>query len=150
MASSKRSSLSIRTIVPAALILSAGIAMTLTLRRAQAADKPVDFKKDIQPIFKSSCIKCHSLDNPRKKAAADFRLDNKADALKGGENGHDIVPGEADNSLLYRLLKGPVKDGDEEIDAMPKAKRGEHWKPIAKEKVELIKRWIDQGAHWDE
>jgi mono/diheme cytochrome c family protein len=44
----------------AAALLSAGITLGATYTSAPAADeKPVDFKKDIQPIFKASCIKCH-------------------------------------------------------------------------------------------
>ena len=148
MAAVARSSFLVRTIGLAGLVFAACMISIYMPRPARAADKPIDFKKDIQPIFKSSCIKCHSLDNPRKKAASGFRLDNKEDALKGGDTGHDIVPGEASNSLLYKLLQGSVKDGDDEIDAMPKARKGEHWKPLPKQKIELIKRWIDEGAHW--
>ena len=124
----------------AALICGAAVAV--------AEDKPVDFKKQVQPIFAHSCIKCHSLDNPKHKAAADFRLDDKTLALKGGEQGNDIVPGDASKSLLYKLLLGPVKDADEEIKAMPLQHKGEKWKPLPKEQVELIKRWIDEGANW--
>ena len=110
----------------------------------------MDFARDIRPIFKQSCVKCHSLDNPQKQPAADFRLDDKAAAMKGGETGNDLVPGDARSSLLYQMLLGPVKDGDQEIGPMPKAKKGQKFKPLPKTQIELIRRWIDEGAKWPE
>jgi mono/diheme cytochrome c family protein len=120
-----------------------------TLGAEEAAK--VDFNKEIKPIFVASCIKCHHADanNPKVKPKSGFRLDDKAAALKGGENGHDIVPGSAKDSLLYQLLLGPVKQGDDEIDAMPKtAAKTMPWKSLPQEQIDLIKRWIDQGANW--
>lgn len=118
---------------------------------ARAADK-VDFASQIKPLLKESCVKCHSLDNPRKQAAAGLRLDDKAAALKGGKHaGKAIVPGKADESLAYQLLKGPVTVEGKKIDAMPKnPKRGEAFKPLTEAQITLIKNWIDQGANWSE
>jgi len=114
-----------------------------------AAAKEVDFKKDIQPILNQSCMKCHKPDpkNPRGPAAG-FRLDDKAAAMKGGKHGVAIVPGKADESLLYKLLAGPVTIDNKDVAAMPKAMRNQPFKPLAKDKIELIKQWIDQGAKW--
>ena len=116
-------------------------------RVSQAADK-VDFEKDVKPILKESCIKCHSLDNPRKKAASGLRLDNKEDAMKGGKSGKSIIPGNAKDSPLYKLLLGTVTIDGEDIEAMPKKKKGEDFKPLPEKQIEIIKDWIDQGANW--
>lgn len=132
------------------------IALLLLAAPAFAADAApkVDFVKDVLPIFKASCLKCHALDaaKPKKKAAAGLRLDDKDAALKGGRSGVALVPGKAEDSLLYKLLKGPVDvtvDGkDDTVDPMPKVKRGEKWKPLPDEQVATIKRWIDEGAAW--
>ena len=129
-------------------VLAACVGLGGLTTRAPAAEKEVDFKKDIQPIFKASCIKCHSPNNPRHKPASDFRLDDKTAALAGGKAGSDIVPGKADDSLLYKLLKGPVSHDGDDIDPMPKAMRGQKWKPLPDKQVELIKQWLDQGAKW--
>jgi hypothetical protein len=115
---------------------------------SKAADAPVDFETQIKPIFKESCVKCHSLDNPRKQAAGGLQLDNKEAALKGGKHKDDIVPGDSTKSLLYKLLLGPTTVDSKHIDAMPKQKRGEEFKPIDKDKIDLVKAWIDQGAKW--
>jgi hypothetical protein len=114
-------------------ITTAVVAVALFTLSASAADK-IDFAKDIQPIIKSTCVECH---NP-KKVKGKLRLDNKADAMKGGKEGKDIVPGKADDSLMYKLLI--AKDPD---DRMPQDKD-----PLPAAQIEKIKQWINQGAPW--
>src|SRR3954469_18237312 len=99
-----------------------------------AATRPVDFVKDIQPIFADRCLGCHG----PKKHEAEFRLDAKEIALKGGELGRAIVPGKSAESLLIKFVAGvdPEK-------LMPK--RGER---LNGEQVGLLRAWIDQGAVW--
>ncbi len=125
---------------------------------AWAQEPKVDFVRDIEPIFQASCIKCHGLNprDPHHHPAARLRLDDRVAAFKGGRSGKVIIPGDARRSLLYRLLNGPVPrpkkaaglDSDKDIAAMPKAKRGQKWKPLPAREVALIKAWINQGAVW--
>jgi hypothetical protein len=122
---------------------------------AFAQDNKVDFTRDIQPILKASCIKCHSLDpkKPKKKGAGEFRLDDKALAFKGGRSGPAIIPGNSKDSLLSKLLSGsvprPVKgEDDKDIPPMPHAKKGEKFKPLSDKESALIRQWIDEGAQW--
>lgn len=117
---------------------------------AGAAEK-VDFASQIQPILKQSCVKCHSLENPRHEAAAGFRLDSRENALKGGKNGKDkdIIPGSGADSVLVKLLHGDQRINGHKIDGMPKAMRGKPFKPLTGTQIDLLKDWIDQGAHWD-
>lgn len=61
----------------------------------------VSFSKDIQPIFQKSCIRCHGGSNPR----SGLSLENYQNAMKGGNNAPDIVPGNPDNSPIYTLVK---------------------------------------------
>ena len=139
------------SLTTSAVALAAAIgAACLSGPSALAADKDVDFATDIQPIFKASCVRCHGLDpsKPNKKASGGLRLDDKAAAMKGGKAGVDIVPGDAKKSLLYELLLGPHKDNDDEIPAMPKPKKGESFKALPQEQIDLIQKWIDQGAKW--
>src|SRR5262249_28978714 len=63
---------------------------------AQPARK-VDFETDVRPIFARACYACHG---PQKQKS-DFRLDQKAAALKGGDIGVAIVPGKAGESPLF-------------------------------------------------
>ena len=62
----------------------AGLAATGS---ARAADK-VDFEKQILPILKESCLKCHSKEHEEdgkiKKPKGKLRLDGAAVIIKGG------------------------------------------------------------------
>src|SRR5213080_3052544 len=99
-----------------------------------AATRQIDFAKDIQPIFAEHCVGCHG----PKKQEAEFRLDTKEIALKGGELGPAIVPGKNAESLLIRLV-AEVEPGK----FMPK--KGER---LTSEQIGLLRAWIDQGAVW--
>src|SRR5579884_991994 len=87
-------------------------ALTLVLllfATASSRGGEVDFVRDIRPIFRSSCYRCHG---PEKQKAG-FRLDRKAAALAGGDQ-TVIIPGHADQSLLIRKVSRVV-----EKEAMP-------------------------------
>jgi mono/diheme cytochrome c family protein len=97
-----------------------------------AASRPVDFTRDVQPIFEASCWNCHG----PKKSESGFRLDDRAAALKGGDRGNDIVPGQSAASLLIHAVSGL----DEELK-MPR--KGE---ALTADQVGILRAWIDQGA----
>ncbi|HTD68372.1 MAG TPA: PSD1 and planctomycete cytochrome C domain-containing protein, partial [Candidatus Limnocylindria bacterium] len=101
-----------------------------------AVTRPVDFTKDIQPIFEASCWNCHGA----KKQESAFRLDDRAAALKGGEHGGDIIPGKSGESLLIHAVAGVH-------DEIKMPKKGEKLTP---EQVGLLRAWIDQGAQMPE
>ena len=105
----------------------------------------MDFVKDIQPIFAVSCVKCHGADPKGKKPKGKYDMTTLKASLAGGDNKKDLVPGKADESLVYTTLLGPVGKGDDEIGRMPYKKD-----PLTKEEIELIKNWINQGAVWPE
>ena len=101
-----------------------------------AARRPIDFAKDIQPIFAVHCYDCHG---PNKQEAQ-FRLDAREIAFKGGELGPAIIPGKSAESLLIRAVAGVKPDL-----VMPK--KGER---LTAEQIGLLRAWIDQGANWPE
>ncbi len=96
----------------------------------------VDFDRDIQPILETSCLRCHGPEKPKSH----FRLDNRPDALKGGDNGVDIVPGHSADSPLIRYVAQLVPDLE-----MPPVDKGD---PLTAGQVSLLRAWIDQGAKW--
>lgn len=107
---------------------------------AKPAEKPVDFTREIRPLLSNSCFACHGPDEAERKA--DLRLDLREGAVDDTEA---IVPGDAEaSSLLERILS---TDSDEQ---MPPA--GSSQPAFNKEQIELIRRWIDEGAeyadHW--
>jgi hypothetical protein len=109
-----------------ALLLLAGV--------PQSAPEQVDFARDIEPIFKASCLKCHGSEKPKGQ----FRLDSKSHAMKGGITGAAIVPGKGTESNFVKLLL--LEDPDERMPRKSPA--------LPKGKIDLIRRWIDEGAVW--
>jgi hypothetical protein len=63
---------------------------------APADQKDLTFDKDIKPLFQASCMPCHGKGKPRHG----LRLDDLEAALKGGDQGKMIVPGDSAKSLL--------------------------------------------------
>ena len=82
------------------------IAVLLLLPALQEPPPKVDFVRDIQPIFKASCLKCHGPEKPK----AQFRVDSRSHALKGGVAGKAILPGKGADSLLVKLLRAADPD----------------------------------------
>jgi ankyrin repeat protein/mono/diheme cytochrome c family protein len=97
----------------------------------QAAEK-VDFRRDIQPIFKQSCIGCHG---PSQQMNG-FRLDRRSAAMRGGTFVM-IVPGNSALSRLYLRVAGSQF-------GMQMPPTG----PLTPEQIATVKAWIDQGAEW--
>ena len=68
-------------------------------------DRKISFSTDIQPIFASSCWKCHSAQVQLSK----LNLSTREAALAGGEHGIVLTPGNAEKSRLYRMAAGLEK-----------------------------------------
>ena len=103
-----------------------------------AATRPVDFAKDIQPIFANNCYSCHG----SKKQESGLRLDQQAAALKGGDDfgAKAIQPGKSADSVLIQAVAHAHSD-------LKMPKKGDRLLP---EQVGLLRAWIDQGALWPE
>ncbi len=100
-----------------------------------AATRPVDFRRDIQPILEASCVKCHG----RGKDKGGFQLDTRGTFLNEADSGAAVVPGDSRASLLIHLVSGLDPD-----NVMPvKGSR------LTAEQVGLLRAWIDQGLSWD-
>src|SRR5262245_66574555 len=67
-----------------------------------AAAGVMDFERDIHPILAQKCLSCHG---PAKQRGG-LRLDDGAEALKGGNSGAVIKPGDASQSRLLHLVAG--------------------------------------------
>ncbi|MCA8998026.1 MAG: hypothetical protein KDA80_13600, partial [Planctomycetaceae bacterium] len=100
--------------------------------RAQDAKEPTNFARDIQPILSENCYFCHGPDENHREA--DLRLDQEKGALAA------ITPGNSQESELVRRILS--KD---ESDQMPPPDSN---RALTNEQIELIQRWIDQGATW--
>ncbi|MGE3806673.1 MAG: c-type cytochrome domain-containing protein [Gemmataceae bacterium] len=105
---------------------------------AQAQPKgPISFINDVAPIFKENCFACHDA----KKRKGKLDMTTYEAMRKGGDNEDPIAPGKPDDSNLMRLITS--KRGDR----MPPKEAGD---PLPAEKIEIIKRWIAEGAKLDQ
>ena len=101
----------------------------------------VDFEKEVLPVLKNKCFKCHQ--EPRKengklvKPKAGVRLDSAKLIMRGSSDGKVLIPGKPDRSSLYTLAALP-KDDD---DIMPP--KGD---TLTKSELKTLKQWIEEGA----
>jgi len=124
-----------RTALPIVGVLLAALLLLVLTPRAVAADAPVDYTRDIKPILASSCYVCHGPDEGKRKAK--LRLDVREEAIKSA-----IKPGDSAKSpLIERIIS---KDADE-VMPPPSTKKP----PLTPAQIDLLKRWIDQGAKFD-
>ncbi len=84
-------------------LICAGNALTATAADLPpAAERTVDFVKEIKPLFEAACVKCHA----KGKSKGDFSLETREAFLKGGETGPAAVPGKSAESYVVELVAG--------------------------------------------
>jgi mono/diheme cytochrome c family protein len=98
-----------------------------------ATAAPVDYVREIKPIFAENCYRCHGGSQQKGK----LRMDTAALALKGGETGPAFKAGKSAESLMVQAIRGTHED----ISRMPYKKP-----PLSDAQIDLIARWIDEGA----
>ncbi|PAW87537.1 MAG: hypothetical protein B9S33_06195 [Pedosphaera sp. Tous-C6FEB] len=75
------------------------------LLRGGVGAEPARFRDQIKPLLDQKCLSCHGPD----KQKDGLRLGSRAAALKGGEHGPAIVPGDAKKSLLLQAVRHATK-----------------------------------------
>jgi mono/diheme cytochrome c family protein len=121
------------------------VAGSRALAQTGVAGALVDYNWDVRPILSENCFSCHGPDAKARRAG--LRLDTAAGAyaaLTGRVPRHAIVPGNADQSEIIRRVTAPTS-----ALRMPPAVTNKTLKP---EQIEILRRWIQQGAkykpHW--
>ena len=104
-----------------------------------AAEK-VDFRREVRPILSDSCFHCHGPDKETRMGG--LRLDVKSEAFSPRKNGAPIVAGNAAQSLILKRIL-------HEKTALRMPPPSSH-KTLGVVQIDILKRWIDQGADWQE
>ncbi|OWK43011.1 DUF1553 domain-containing protein [Fimbriiglobus ruber] len=95
--------------------------------------KPVNFDRDVRPVFAKHCLSCHGPD----KQKGGLRLDRRAEALAGGDSGQAFAPGKpADSPLLARVAAA------DDTRMPPKGDR------LSPSEMAALRAWVEQGAKW--
>ncbi|MFT5525468.1 MAG: WD40 repeat protein, partial [Pirellulaceae bacterium] len=103
---------------------------------SQSTTDEVSYYRQVLPILQTHCQGCHQ---PARRGG-EYDMTDFSALLKGGESDERaILPGNADASYLLQQI---TPDGDQA--EMPKGKP-----PLASAEIELIKKWIGQGAKDD-
>lgn len=97
-----------------------------------AAEDGVDYLRQIKPLLTDKCYSCHGA----RKQEAHLRLDTAAAAIRGGDSGAAVIPGNADDSGLIRRITA-----EDEAERMPA-----EGKPLTPGQVALLRAWITQNA----
>jgi mono/diheme cytochrome c family protein len=99
-----------------------------------ATKRNVDFAKDIRPLFRQHCYKCHGT----TRQEAGLRLDRRDDGLNGGDSGPLFVVGKSSESILIKYVAGV----DPDVVMPPEGDK------LSDEQIGLLRGWIDQGGTW--
>ncbi len=125
-------------------ILTHGEGFLTEYAKAPKKEKTIEVKDSLRlysnvvaKIFDKKCIQCHNT----SKKKGELSLINPTSILKGGENGENLIPGNAQASLLYSRLLLPISD---EAHMPPEGKE-----QLTKDEKWLIKHWIDTGADFN-
>ncbi len=97
----------------------------------------IDFSSQVKPIINTKCISCHG----GVKKERGFSLLFEEEALAATASGKPaIIPGKPEESEMIRRL---LTDDPEE--RMPYKHD-----PLSKDQIDILKKWVAQGAKWGE
>ena len=118
------------------------LSLLLTTAAVSSAQE-VEFARDVRPIFAEHCAQCHGPDEGNRMA--DLHLDQpetfRPKRFRTAASGYSIiVPGEPEQSELFRRITA-----EDELLRMPPAL---HAPALAPEKIDVIRRFIEQGGEW--
>lgn len=113
------------------------IGLTTSIGASWFSGETISYNASIRPIINTKCIACHG----GVKQSGGFSLLFREDALGPTESGVPaIVPGNAQKSELYRRL----------IHSDPEQRMPLDHPPLSEGEISLIRKWIDQGAQWED
>lgn len=108
-----------------------GIANIHVALRAEevGAQTPLEIEARMAVVLVQRCVSCHH----GEEAKGGLDLSQRASALRGGDSGPAVVPGDAEASLVWDRV---------DAEEMPP----EH--PLTEEELQLFHEWIEAGAGW--
>lgn len=117
------------------------ISFAFVLADTAAAREPVDYRGEIQPLLATYCYPCHGQWDISREA--NLRLDKAEFAFADlGDGRHPIVPGKPAESQVFLRMNASTAE-----DRMPPYSMGVE---VPRDKIELVRRWIEEGAEWED
>ena len=125
----------VRSLTPAcAILFGLGFAGRGAADETAPSSEQIEyFESKVRPLLVEHCYECHS--SSAKKLKGGLKLDSREAALKGGDSGVGLVPGDSAKSLIVDAVRW------KSFEMPPKGK-------LAAEQIEILARWVDSGAAW--
>jgi hypothetical protein len=117
-------------------ILRSTVLLSSALVLAACGQKEISFKADIQPILQTYCAECHA-EGGKGYEKSGLLLTSYDSVMKGTRFGSIVKPGDALSSTVIMLVEGRA-------DPSIKMPHGKEQMP--KDKIEILKQWVTQGA----
>jgi hypothetical protein len=118
-------------------LIASAFALALAHSAVSAAEKPVDFAREILPVLSNKCFVCHGPDSRKKDL---LRLDSSEGAMSDLGGYRAIDPGDlAKSEIIVR-----IHDAD---DPMPPE---DAEKQLTTAERELLERWVREGGGYSE
>ena len=109
----------------------------LLILTCSCTEEKVDFNAQVRPILNKNCISCHG----GVKQSGDFGLIFRENALQETKNGKiGIVPGHPEKSEMIARIN----------HENPEMRMPLEREPLSKEEIDILTKWIKQGAEWQE
>ena len=119
-------------IVFSAVVIAVGLMLSSFLG---VFESRIDYNTQVKLLLNKNCIACHG----GVKKTSGFSLLFRHEALAPAKSGKPaIIPGDADGSEMIRRLT--LTDPDERMPL-------DH-APLKPDEIEVLRKWIDQGAEW--
>ena len=104
------------------------------------AESAVQFNRDIRPALSENCFACHGPDKAKRMTS--LRLDTAGARSAVAASGRRVIePGDPQASEIFLRIatQDPAR-------RMPPAAFGHD--PLPPDTIDLVRRWIEQGAEW--
>ena len=109
-----------------------------------SAAEPVNFNRDIRPLLSDRCFQCHGPNKASRQAQLRFDTALTGEGLGEERDGKPVVrAGDLEGSALWRRVTSVDPD-----EVMPP--RDSHKPRLNDEETELVRRWILEGAKYEE
>ncbi|MFT7032535.1 MAG: hypothetical protein ACJA2S_001035 [Cyclobacteriaceae bacterium] len=113
------------------------LTMTLLVLTMSCKEEKVDFNTQVRPILNESCIGCHG----GVKQSGGFGLVFREYAVGETNNGNfGIVPGSPEKSEMIARINHKSPELRMPLDR----------DPLTKEEINILTKWIEQGAEWED
>ena len=107
-----------------------------------AIPEQIDFNFHVKPLLSDRCFKCHGPDDKTREAGLRFDTEEGLFAALTESEGFAIVPGEVEKSQLIHRIRSTDPD---ELMPPPESNLS-----LNDTEIEILTRWIEQGAEWKE